>query len=134
MISTFVSKMHFTIRFLSSTYLMKLIPFESLHQIHTYSAKVFGALILTHAITHYIRYILRSDVDQLRTKVHVSGLCGFFSIIIMIVGMSPIVKKFKNGIGRFEIRFNLHWAAMVTLCLSLCIHNERLRVITLILL
>ena len=134
MSSTFISKMHFTIRFLSSSYLMKLIPFESLHHIHTYSSKVFVALVIIHVITHYIRYILRSNVDQLRTKVHVSGLCGFIAIIVMIVGMSPIVKRLKNGIGRFEIRFNIHWAAMLILCVSLCIHQERIRVITLILL
>lgn len=129
--ATFVSKMHFLIHFLSSTYLMKLVPFESLHDFHKSSAKVYGGLILVHVITHYVRYILRSDVGQLGTKVHVSGLVGAISMIVLVLGMSSLLRNRKDRwIGKFEIRFNVHWIAMIVLCLSMMVHTPRSAVLT----
>ncbi len=129
---TFLSKMHFLIRFLSSTYLLKLIPFESLHHVHTFSANMYGSLIFIHVVTHYIRYILRSDVDQLKTKVHVSGLCGALAMVLLIVSMSSFMKKWKDGVGKFEKRFSLHWIGIFVFCVSMFIHTYRTRVITLV--
>ena len=76
--ATFLTKMHFLNRFLASTYLRKFIPFECLHHIHKKSARMFGGLIFMHTLSHYMRYMARSDVDQLTTKVHVSGLDQYF--------------------------------------------------------
>lgn len=134
---TFVSKMHFLTRFLSSTYLRKYIPFENLHHIHVGVAKVYGGLISIHVLSHYVRYILRRRVDlqeQLQSQVHVSGLIGVFAILVMILGMSPLVKKFNNWLCNFETRINSHWVAMVVLCCALCFHHPRLRLVTVVLL
>lgn len=134
---TFISKMHFLMRFLSSTYLRKYIPFESLHHIHVRIAKFYGALVIIHVISHYVRYILRRNVDlveQLQSRVHVSGLIGVLCIFILILGMSPFIKRLKNRICNFEIRFNIHWIGMVILCIALCFHHPRLRLVTTVLL
>ncbi len=128
----FLSKMHCFIRFLSSTYLLKLIPFESLHHVHTFCANVYGGLIFFHVVTHYIRYILRSDVGQLGTMVHVSGLCGALAMVLLIVSMSSFAKKWKEGIGKFENRLSLHWLGVFILFVSMLIHTPRTRVMTLI--
>ena len=134
---TFVSKMYFLTRFLSSTYLRKYIPFENLHNIHVGIAKVYGGLISIHVLSHYVRYILRQRADlqeQLQSQVHVSGLIGVVSILVMIFGMSPLSKKFNNWLCNFETRFNSHWIAMLVLCGALCFHHPRLRLVTVILL
>lgn len=128
--ATFLTKMHFLHRFLASTYIRKYIPFECIHHVHKKSSKMFGGLILLHTISHYVRYIARKDVDQLSTKVHVSGLIGFCSILVMIIGMSGIVKR--RAFCKFETRFNLHWIAMLVLVGALCIHHWRVRLVTLI--
>jgi hypothetical protein len=128
---TFLSKMHHSIRFLSSSYLRTFIPFESLHHIHENTGTYFAVLAFVHTITHYFRYILRQDINQLGTQVHVSGLCGTLSMLIIIISMSSFAKKFKDTIGTFERRLNTHWM-FVILCIALCFHHERTRIITLI--
>jgi hypothetical protein len=129
---TFLSKMHFLIHFLSSSYIRTFVPFESLHHVHTNTGKIFAGLAFVHTITHYIRYILRRDVHQLGTQVHVSGLFGILSMSIVIISMSSIAKseRFKNNVGKFEKRLNCHWMFII-LCMALCAHNGRTRVITL---
>ena len=128
--AAFLTKMHFLNRFLASTYLRKFIPFECLHHIHKKSARMFGGLIFMHTVSHYMRYVARNDVDQLATKVHVSGLIGFISILVMIIGMSGIIKR--RVWCKFETRFNLHWIAMIVLVFAICIHHWRVRLLTLI--
>lgn len=128
--ASFFTKMHFLNHFLASTYLRKFIPYECLHHIHKKSAKMFGGLIMMHTVSHYMRYIARSDTDQLTTKIHVSGLIGFISILTMIIGMSSIIKRYNCC--KFETRFNLHWIAMFILFVALCIHHWRVRLIVLI--
>ena len=50
---TFVSKMHFFTRWLSSTYMRKYIPFENLHFVHTFIAKLYGVDFYTCPYTLY---------------------------------------------------------------------------------
>lgn len=86
---------------------------------------------MLHTLGHYIRYILRQDVDQLGSKVHISGLIGILSMLIVVLCMTSVIKRFKNSIGRFEKRLNSHWLFIV-LCIALCFHHWRARVMTLI--
>ncbi len=128
---TFISKMHFTLHFLSSSYLRRWVPFESLHNVHTTNGKIFCALALVHTVAHYARYILRRDASQLQTRVHITGLIAILSMVTVILSMSSIAKRFKNSIGKYERRLNAHWI-FVVLCIALILHHGRTRVITLI--
>ncbi len=141
---TFVSKMHFLSRFLSSTYLRKYIPFENLHHVHVKLGKVYGGLIFMHALAHYIRYFLRRKTDllkeQLQSQVHGSGFIGIIAMLALIVSMSPWIrtslekKRLLRYLFKFETRFNSHWLAMIVLCITLCFHHQRLRFVTITLL
>ena len=128
---TFLSKMHFTIHRLSTSYLRTFVPFESLHNFHTNSGKIFASLAVLHTISHYIRYIVRQDVDQLTTRAHISGLCGILTMITVVLCMTSAFKRFEDSIGKFEKRLNSHWLFII-LCIALCFHHERTRLITLI--
>jgi len=128
---TFLSKMHVTIHRLSTSYIRTFVPFESLHHFHTFSGKVFASLAVLHTISHYIRYIVRQEVDQLSTRVHISGLCSILAMITVVLCMSSIAKRFKDSIGKFEKRLNSHWLFIV-LCVALCFHHVRTKIITLI--
>jgi hypothetical protein len=127
---TFFSKMHYLIRFLSSSYIRTFIPFESLHHVHTRTGTCYAVLAFIHAICHYIRYIIRQDISQLGTQVHISGLCGILSMMIIIFSMSSYAKRFKDTIGKFEKRLNSHWM-FVVLTIAMCFHHGRTRFITL---
>lgn len=125
---TFTSKMHFLMRFLSSTYLRTLVPFESFHHIHANNGKIFAGLGFLHTFNHYLRYILRKDVDQFGTMVHLSGLCAILAMGIVIISMSPIAKKIKNRFGSFDTRLACHWSFII-LSIALLFHNGRTRAI-----
>lgn len=127
---TFVSKMHFFSRFMASTYMRKFVPFERLHFLHTYVGKIYGGLIAIHILTHYIRYMARGDGEQLGTSVHISGSLGGIAMIVMIFGMSAKVRKLK--FCNFERRFNLHWFALAVVCIMLCVHHPRARIVALV--
>jgi hypothetical protein len=127
---TFVSKMQSTIHFLSSSYLRTFIPFEDLHHVHVNTGKWYGILAFLHMITHYIRYIVRQDANQLWTIVHISGLLGIFGMSITIVSMTYL-KKFKTKIS-YEVRFKIHWLGFFTLAVALLFHTRRSRTIVLI--
>jgi len=53
---TFMSKMHSTVHFLSTTYLATMIPFEALHDLHTSMGSIYSGLVLLHTVTHFIRW------------------------------------------------------------------------------
>jgi hypothetical protein len=125
---TFLSKMHSLIHFLSTTYISTLIPFESLHEVHKLTGKMFGFLALIHTITHYLRYIVRKDSQQLGTQVHISGLVAITAMTIVVLSMS--VEGIKKRIA-FEKRFNAHWL-FVLVILALLFHTERTRKIVLV--
>lgn len=125
---TFLSKMHSLIHFLSTTYLSIIIPFESLHDIHKLTGKMFGLLALLHTVTHYLRYILRGDVNQLVTQIHWSGFVAILAMGTVTLSMSP--SFIKNKIP-FEKRFNLHWTFLI-ISLALFFHTKRTRVMILI--
>ena len=127
---TFISKMQSTIHYLSGSYLRTIIPFEDLHHIHVSTGKWYGILAFIHMITHYIRYILRKDADQLLSTVHLSGLVGIFGMTIVICSMT-YMKKFKARFP-FELRARLHWFGFSTLFVGLLFHTERSRIIALI--
>ena len=124
---TFLSKMHSTIHYLSTTYLSTLIPLQSLHDVHKYSGKMFGYLALLHTLTHYLRYILRRDTEQISTKVHISGLVAILAMAVVVLSMSSIVRKRVA----FEKRFNAHWLFLLVV-LALLFHTPRTRTIILI--
>lgn len=127
--ATFLSKMHCLIRFLSSTYIRRFIPFETLHHMHTNTASIFGGLILVHASAHYVRYILRGDVGQLSSAVHISGLTGLLALLITIGSMSRFMRRKENV--QFEKRFNSHWIGMVVMIFAMCYHHPTTRVVLL---
>ncbi len=126
---TFVTKMHSFIHILSSTYLSTIVPFESLHDVHKTSGKIYGWLALCHTIAHHLRYLLRRDIDQYRTKIYISGLVAILSIGLITLNMSSFTKKCLS----FEVRFNAHWLFLLMIA-ALCFHSERTRIFVLTLL
>ena len=123
---TFVSKMHSLIHYLSSTYLSTIVPFESLHDVHQTSGKIFAWLALLHSIAHNLRYILRHDTDQIRTQVYISGLVAILSVGFLSFSMSSFMKSHLS----FELRLNTHWF-FVILVAALAFHTKRTRIIVL---
>ncbi len=128
----FISKLHFLSRMLSGSYLREYVPFQSMHEGHTSIAKIYGVLIAVHVLSHYVRYIVRADRDQLSTNVHVFGVLASVSMFGLIFGMSTRAKKLK--FCTFEKRLNLHWTSLGLFCFSLCYHHIRTRIVTLVLL
>ncbi len=124
---TFLSKMHSLIHFLSNTCLSIIIPFESLHDVHTLTGKMFGWLAFLHTLTHYIRYVIRKDTAQLWSQVHISGLIAMLAMATVTLSMSSFVRKRV----RFEKRFNAHWLFLLVV-LGLLFHTKRTRIIVLI--
>ena len=124
---TFISKMHCLNSFLSKSYLRTWIPFAAFHHVHKKNATIFTSLAFIHGIAHYARYILRRDADQLMTQVHISGLFGLLAILLTVLSMSTIVKKYEKI--KYETRFNCHWIAMIGLVFSLCFHHGRTAII-----
>ena len=126
---TFLTKMHSLNHFLSSTYLRAFIPFETFHDIHSHLGIWFAVLTFSHAISHYIRYIIREDGAQLRVQVHYSGLIALTSMGIVVLSMMPFVKKRIIHAG-FETRLTAHWFFLL-LVIALSFHTPRTRLITL---
>lgn len=125
---TFVSKMHSLIHYLSTTYMSTLVPFESLHDVHHLTGKMFGWSALLHTVAHHLRYIVRGNVDkQFGTAIYISGLIAILAMGCTTLSMSSLLKKRFA----FEKRFNVHWMFFV-LVVALCFHKERTRVIVLI--
>jgi hypothetical protein len=125
---TFLTKMHSHNHFLSSTYLRAFIPFEAFHDIHSHLGIWFAVLTFSHAISHYIRYIIREDGAQLRVQVHYSGLIALTSMGIVVLSMMPMVKKIIHA--GFETRLTAHWFFLL-LVIALSFHTPRTRLITL---
>ena len=121
---TFISKMHSTIHFLSSTYLSTIVPFESLHDVHKTAGNIFAWLALFHTIAHHLRYLLRHQIDQFGTQTYISGAVAMVSIVIITLSMSSLFKKCL----KFEVRFNAHWF-FVVLVAGLSFHSGRTRII-----
>jgi hypothetical protein len=124
---TFLSKMHSMIHFLSTTYLSTMIPFESMHDVHKMTGRMFACLALLHTVTHYIRYIVRRDIGQLGSTVHISGLIAFLILVIVILSMSRFIKERLP----FENRFNAHWLFPIVI-LALFLHTPRTRNIVMV--
>jgi len=119
---TFLSKMHSLIHFLSNTYLSMIIPFESLHDVHTLTGRMFGWLAFLHTLTHYVRYAIRRDADQIGSQVHISGLFAMMAMAVVTLSMSSYAKKYLA----FEKRFNAHWVFLIVV-LALLFHTNRTR-------
>ena len=104
-----------------------MIPLESLHEVHKFSGKMFGSLALFHTIMHYLRYIVRKDVDhQISTQVHISGLVAILAMAFVVLSMVKISRtRFA-----FEKRFNTHWMFLLVV-VALLFHNPRTRKIVL---
>ncbi len=118
----FLSKMHFTLLQLPSSIAEQIRSFRSK------GWKVFISLVVLHTISHYIRYIVRKDVDQLLTGIHITGLC---SILVMIAAIFD--DCFKSSIDRFEKGIkNSFNRLFIILCAILCFHHARTRIIILI--
>jgi hypothetical protein len=124
---TFLSKMHSMSHFLSTTYLSIMIPFESMHDVHKLTGKMFAYLALLHTVTHYIRYIVRRDIGQLGSTVHLSGLIAFLILVIVMLSMSRFIKERLP----FENRLKAHWLFPIVV-LALFFHTPRTRNIFLV--
>jgi len=127
---TFMSKMHSTIHFLTSTYASYFIPFESLHHLHRRAGMWYMILALVHTITHLVRYAVRKEMGtQMRTQTAISGVFAMY-LMLVVVGSMSVAKRFKQI--SFERRFNFHWF-FILLTAALCFHTPRTRVVTLLL-
>lgn len=152
MAQTFLSKMHCTVHYLSTTYLGKIVPFSQLHRVHTLNGRWFAILAILHTIGHFIRWIKRADMNLLGTQVGVSGLIAIVAMIMIVWAMSgqqerktkdqmSKVERIKNLMNRtrgakwvhemtFEKRFNLHYYFMFILVAALLAHTPRCAIIT----
>ncbi len=118
----FLSKMGFTLRQLPSSVAEQIRNFRSK------GWKIFISLVVLHTASHYIRYIVRKDVDQLLTGIHITGLCS-----ILVMSAAIFDDCFKSSIDRFEKGFkNSFNRLFIILCVFLCFHHVRTRIMILI--
>ena len=126
---TFVSKMHSSLHYLSSTYLSNFVPFEHLHDVHSKMGMMYTWLIFAHTLAHLVRWGLRNELAYtINTRVGLSGAFGMFLMLLVTFSMT-LAKRFASI--SFERRFINHWA-FTLLVLALCFHNPRCRIVTII--
>jgi len=126
---TFLSKMHSTVHFFSTTYLATLVPFEAFHELHTSMGSMYSGLILLHTVTHFIRWGIRRElIWGITSKWGVSGIIGVLAITFCVLSMSSLAKKIKFT---FENRFLAHWISFFLLTAAICLHHWRTRIIAL---
>lgn len=130
---TFLSKMHSTIHFLSSTYIATIIPFESFHHVHAFIGSTYCGMITLHTIVHLARWALRREMAMCWTTTGASGIVGMTAMAGVVFVMSPWGKK-VSMCGRklgFEDRFTGHWFFFCLLSAAICFHHPRTRRLTL---
>ena len=126
--STFLSKMHCSIHALSVSYVGTIIPFSHLHSVHKNTGKMFALLAVIHTVTHFIRWIVRGDMNLTGSRVGVSGVIAILSMVTVVWSMSSLAKS--RSFMNFEKRFSTHWLFLL-LAIALCFHTPRCRIITL---
>jgi len=125
----FLSKMHCSIHWLSSTLASTIIPLENLHNVHHKTGTIYIVLILLHTIAHFVRWSIRQEiVKRINTQVGISGLIGIFSMIVVVSSMTSLGKK---AIATFESRLNLHYL-FLGLAGALFLHTARCRYMTMV--
>jgi len=125
--TTFVSKMHCSNGWLSTTHISTIIPYEKFHKIHHRRGMLYLILALLHVVGHYIRWFIRHEVIHMtNTKVGLSGVIGILSMLFVVFSMS----SFAKDMATFETRFNIHYF-FIFLAAALCFHTSRCRNITL---
>ena len=124
---TFVSKMHSSLHYLSSTYLSNFVPFEHLHDVNSKMGMMYTWLIFAHTLAHLVRWGLRNELSYtINTRVGLSGAFGMFLMMLVTFSMT-LAKRFASI--SFERRFINHWA-FTLLVVALCFHNPRCRIVT----
>ncbi len=124
----FVSKMHSTIHFLSSTIFSQTAPIENMHRLHSIMGRIYGVLALVHTVTHIVRWGMRGEIALLViSRPGLSGIFGMLSMAVAVLSMT-LAKRFKGRIS-FEARFTAHWSFTV-LVLAMAFHTPRCRTIT----
>jgi len=125
----FLSKMHCSIHWMSSTLASTIVPVERLHIVHKKTGTIYIVLILLHTVAHFVRWSIRQEImKRINTQVGFSGLIGIFSIIVVVSSMTSLGKK---AIATFESRLNLHYLFLV-LAGALFFHTARCRYITMV--
>ena len=125
----FLSKMHCSIHWMSSTLASTIIPLERLHNVHKKTGTIYILLILLHTVAHFVRWSIRQEImKRINTQVGFSGLIGILSIIVVVLSMTSLGKK---AITTFESRLNLHYLFLV-LAGALFFHTARCRYITMV--
>lgn len=104
----FISKMHSTQHFLSSTKMRTFVPFEDIHHLHSAIGVIYTIVVLIHIIAHLVRWGLRGELLFLGTsRAGLSGAFGMITMIIVVLSMT-LAKGFKEKIT-FELRLTYHW-------------------------
>ncbi len=123
----FVSKMHSTIHFLSSTIFSQTAPIENMHRLHSIVGMIYGYLVLVHVIAHIVRWSMRGEIGLLvNSSPGLSGIVGMLSMIVVILSMT-LAKRFQRKIT-FEARSTAHWC-FTLLVLAMAFHTPRCRII-----
>ncbi len=123
----FVSKMHSTIHFLSSTIFSQTAPIENMHHLHTTMGMIYGVLAFVHTIAHLVRWGMRGELVLLvKSRPGLSGVVGMLSMVVVIFSMTW-AKRFKGKIS-FEARLTAHWC-LTLLVFAMAFHTPRCRTI-----
>ncbi len=124
----FVSKMHSTIHFLSSTIFSQTAPIENMHRLHSIMGRIYGVLALVHTVTHIVRWGMRGELALLvLSRPGLSGVLGMLSLAVAVLSMT-LAKRFKGKIS-YDARFTAHWSFTV-LVLAMAFNTPRCRTIT----
>ncbi len=124
----FVSKMHSTIHFLSSTIFSQNAPIENMHRMHSMMGKIYGGLALVHTTMHAVRWGMRGELVLLvKSSPGLSGMVGMLAMVVIVLSMI-VAKRFKTRIS-FEARFAAHWC-FTLLVLAMAFHTPRCCIIT----
>ncbi len=124
----FVSKMHSTIHFLSSTTFSQTAPIENMHRMHSIMGMIYGGLALVHTVMHLVRWGVRGELELLvKSSPGLSGMMGMVSMTVVVLSMT-LAKRCKSIIS-FEARMAAHWC-FTLLVLAMAFHTPRSRIIT----
>lgn len=75
---TFWSKMHNTSHMLSNTYFSTVLPLPHFHEVHKFTGVGYAVLAMLHAVGHFIRWMIRSEMVstcQQKRRKYLNSFC-----------------------------------------------------------
>ena len=66
---TFWSKMHNVSHILSTSYFSTTLPLPDFHEVHKFSGLGYAVLAMLHAVGHFIRWMIRSEMVRVSLKI-----------------------------------------------------------------